>query len=199
MADQSPPAGEFFAAASDGDLISCFRSGDARALDALLVRYEAPLFHFLLGLLRDHHRAEDALQETWCKALERLDGVDPDHLRGWLFTVAYHQAMLTRRRQKNKTAATAPMPAADGRPEGLADPRPGPLHLAAQRDEVHRLRALVDKLPPAQREVIQLRVYEGKRFREIAAALDCPLNTALARMHEGLKRLRALWETKHDL
>ena len=38
---------------------------------------------------------------------------------------------------------------------------------------------------------------EGKRFREIAASLGCPLNTALARMHEGLKRLRLLWEQNH--
>jgi RNA polymerase sigma-70 factor, ECF subfamily len=48
-----------------------------------------------------------------------------------------------------------------------------------------------------QREVIRQRVYEGKRFREIAAALNCPLNTALSRMHEGLKRLRLLWEQDH--
>ena len=46
-------------------------------------------------------------------------------------------------------------------------------------------------------EVIRQRVYEGKRFREIAETLQCPLNTALARMHEGLKRLRLLWEKDH--
>ena len=45
--------------------------------------------------------------------------------------------------------------------------------------------------------MIRKRVYEGKRFREIAADLKCPLNTALARMHEGLKRLRLLWEAGH--
>ena len=45
--------------------------------------------------------------------------------------------------------------------------------------------------------MIRQRVYEGKRFREIAESLDCPLNTALARMHEGLKRLRRLWENEH--
>jgi RNA polymerase sigma-70 factor (ECF subfamily) len=40
-------------------------------------------------------------------------------------------------------------------------------------------------------------VFEGKTFREVAAALGCPLNTALSRMHEGLKRLRVLWEARH--
>ena len=55
----------------------------------------------------------------------------------------------------------------------------------------------MERLPAPQREVIRQRVFEGKRFHEIAAALGCPLNTALARMHEGLKRLRNLWRSEY--
>jgi RNA polymerase sigma-70 factor (ECF subfamily) len=175
---------------SDADLLARFRSGDDSALDTLLARYETPVFQFLVGILRDHHRAEDALQETFVRALERLDTVDPDHLRGWLFTVAYHQAMLARRRQQRHPLS--PLPG-----DGAADPTPGPLHQAAQADDARRVRELLERLPAPQQEVIRQRVYEGKRFREIAAALGCPLNTALARMHEGLKRLKLLWEQDH--
>jgi RNA polymerase sigma-70 factor (ECF subfamily) len=175
----------------DGELITRFRAGDAHALEALLQRYEAPLFQFLVGLLRDHHQAEDALQETWCRALTHLDGVDWVHLRGWLFTVAYHQAMLARRRQKGRTACPG------GPQEQLVDPASDPVIEAQKREELLRLRELLERLPDRQREVIQQRIYEGKRFREIADALDCPLNTALARMHEGLKRLRVLWGQGH--
>jgi RNA polymerase sigma-70 factor (ECF subfamily) len=171
----------------DAALLARFRSGDARALDDLFARYEADLFQFLAGLLRDHHRAEDALQETFVRALERLAGVDPAHLRGWLFTVAYHQAILTRRRQKRRPAGRL------GERAAVSDRRPGPEQLAEHRDDARRLLRLLEQLPVAQREVIRQRVYEGKPFREIAADLDCPLNTALARMHEGLKRLRLLW------
>src|SRR5262249_50270601 len=137
-----------------------------------------------------HHQAEDALQETFVRALERLDGVDPHHLRGWLFTVAYHQAMLARRRDRKH----APPGLGDG---VVADPHPGPQAQAERGDDAGRRRARLERLPDGQREVIRQRVYEGKRFREIAAALGCPLNTALARMHEGLKRLRTLWEAEH--
>ncbi len=177
---------------SDGGLLARFRSGDERALEAIFARYEGSLFQFLFGILRDHHLAEDVLQDTFVRALERLDGVDGNHLKGWLFTVAYHQAMLVKRRQKNRrVAAAAPSE------EAVADPGLGPLFQAEQQEEAHRLRALLEHLPVGQREVIRQRVYEGKRFREIAAALGCPLNTALARMHEGLKRLRLLWEQSH--
>jgi RNA polymerase sigma-70 factor (ECF subfamily) len=176
---------------SDATLLARFRAGEDTALDALCARYEGALFQFLFGMLRDHHRAEDALQETFVRALEKLDGVDPDHLRGWLFTVAYHQAMLTRRREKSRPAD----PLADFLE--VAGHEPDPFAHAENQDEARRLQGLLEQLPPAQREVIRKRVYEGKRFREIAADLKCPLNTALARMHEGLKRLRLLWEAGH--
>jgi RNA polymerase sigma-70 factor (ECF subfamily) len=175
----------------DALLLARFQGGDDGALDALLARHEAGLFQFLVGMLRDHHLAEDVLQETFVRALERLDGVDGDHLRGWLYTVAYHQALLARRKQKARPAIALAVSAEP------AEARSGPSEVAAQRDDARRVGRLLDRLPPAQQEVIRQRVYEGKRFREIAAALGCPLNTALARMHEGLKRLRLMWETDH--
>jgi RNA polymerase sigma-70 factor (ECF subfamily) len=174
---------------SDAELLTRYRQGEEAPLLALMERYEMPLYQFLVGMLRDHHRAEDALQETFVKALEHLDEIDPDHLRGWLFTVAYHQAMLLKRKQKTQ----APVPLG----EGLHDRGLSPLREAEQHDDARRLRELLDRLPAGQREVIRQRVYEGKRFKDIAATLGCPLNTALARMHEGLKRLRLLWEQEH--
>lgn len=176
---------------ADAALLARFLAGDGQALDAILERYETPLFQMLVGILRDTHLAEDALQETFVRALERLDGVDPEHLRGWLFTVAYHQAMLLRRRRQARPAVALRREAA------VPDPAPGPARRAEDRDEVRHLHTLLDKLPASQREVIRQRVYEGKRFREIAADLDCPLNTALARMHDGIKRLRLLMENDH--
>jgi RNA polymerase sigma-70 factor (ECF subfamily) len=175
---------------SDAELVRRFLAGEASALEELFERYEVPLFQFLVGMLRDHHQAEDALQETFVRALQRLDGVDPDHLRGWLFTVAYHQAMLARRKQKGRRAY--PLEGND-QPDGGSRPD----ERAERRENASLLRGLIEQLPPGQREVIRLRVYEGKRFRDIADSLQCPLNTALARMHEGLKRLRLLWEQNH--
>jgi RNA polymerase sigma-70 factor (ECF subfamily) len=176
---------------SDARLLVRFREGDETALTDILARYERPLYHFLLGVLKDHHLAEDTLQETVVRSLEHLDGVDGNHLKGWLFTVAYHQAMLVKRRQKVQYCPV------QEHTELVADAGPGPARQAEHNDDARRLLELLDQLPEGQREVIRQRVYEGKRFREIAAAIGCPLNTALARMHEGMKRLRLLWEQNH--
>ena len=176
---------------TDADLLARFRAGDASALDPLFARYEGPVFRFLFGVLRDHHAAEDALQETFVQALRKADAVAPDTFRGWLFTVAYRQAMLIKRKAKR-----LPAQADDLALVGLIGDEPADAR-AGTADEARHVRELLALLPAAQRAVIAARVFDGLTFREVAAALGCPLNTALARMHDGLKKLRELWEARH--
>ena len=175
---------------SDTELLARFRAGDDLALDPLFERYEGPVFRFLFGILKDHHGAEDALQETFVQALRHADGVNPETFRGWLFTVAHRQAVLSKRKSK-RLPAQADELALLGLVDRDAD------DLAGRADDARRIRELLDLLPDSQRAVIVARVFEGKKFREVAAALGCPLNTALARMHEGLKKLRLLWEADY--
>jgi RNA polymerase sigma-70 factor (ECF subfamily) len=174
---------------TDAELLTRFRAGDDAALGRLFERYEGPVFRFLFGVLKDHHQAEDALQETFVQALRKADAVDPATFRGWLFTVAYQQGMLQKRR-----ARRVPAPAAAGALLGLVADAPA----ADRADDLRTVAELLAQLPAAQREVIRLRVYDGLRFRDVAERVGCPLNTALARMHDGLKKLRALWEARHD-
>jgi RNA polymerase sigma-70 factor (ECF subfamily) len=176
---------------NDADLLARFRAGQAAALEALFARHEGPVFRFLLGLLRDHHAAEDALQDTFVQALRYVDSIAPEAFRGWLYTVAHRQALLLKRKAKR-----VPTPADDAALLGLVGD--GPADAAAERtDDARSVRELLGRLPEPQQAVIVARVYEGKTFREVAQTLGCPLNTALARMHEGLKKLRQLWEARY--
>lgn len=176
---------------TDASLLARFRAGDANALEPLFARYEEPVFRFLFGVLRDYHQAEDALQETFVQAIRKADQVEPDSFRGWLFTVAYRQAMLLKRKAKRLPAQADDFALLDLVGAEAADARLG------AADEARHVRELLDLLPDAQRAVIAARVFDGKTFREVAATLNCPLNTALARMHDGLKKLRQLWEARH--
>ena len=76
---------------------------------------------------------------------------------------------------------------ADGDPAVAAD----------AREAAAAVRGLLAQLPEPQQEVIRLRLFDGLKFREVADRLGCPLNTALARMHDGLNRLRTLWEQRY--
>lgn len=177
--------------ATDTELLTRFRAGDAGALEPLFGRYEGEVFRFLFGVLRDHHAAEDALQETFVQALRKADAVAGDTFRGWLFTVAYRQAMLLKRKAKR-----LPAQASDLSLLGLVGDEPSDAR-AGLADDARYIRDLLNQLPAVQRQVIAARVFDGLTFREVAAALGCPLNTALARMHDGLKKLRQLWEARH--
>ena len=175
---------------TDAALFARFRAGDGTALEPLFARYEGPVFRFLFGVLRDHPAAEDALQETFVQALRKADAVAPDTFRGWLFTIAYRQAMLLKRKAKRLPARADDLALLNLIGDEPADARAG------TADEARYVRGLLEQLPAAQRAVITARVFDGLTFREVAAALGCPLNTALARMHDGLKKLRQLWEAE---
>jgi RNA polymerase sigma-70 factor, ECF subfamily len=177
---------------SDAELLARSRGGESAALSALLDRYEGPVFRFLIGMLRDHHRAEDAIQETFVQALRRSDAADPETFRGWLFAVAHQQAVLQKRKDR-RVPTPADLPVLLGLP-ATGD---GPDAVAARADAAVVIRGLLGLLPAPQQAVIRLRVFDGLKFREVADRLGCPLNTALARMHDGMKALRALWEDRH--
>jgi RNA polymerase sigma-70 factor (ECF subfamily) len=178
-------------APTDTALLVRFRNGDSSALEPLFMRYEEPVFRYLFGVLKNHHAAEDALQETFVQAIRYAKTVSPDTFRGWLFTVAHRQAILLKRKEKR-----LPAQADDVLLLGLVDDDSAE-SVADRADDRRRVRELLNLLPSPQRHVIVARMFEGKKFREVAASLGCPLNTALARMHEGLKKLRQLWEARN--
>jgi len=173
-------------APTDAELVNRFvRQRDAEALDTLIRRYEEPLFRFLYGVLRDHHTAEDVLQETFVQALRSIEHIRPEGIRGWLFTVAYQQASLWKRRNRNWPVLlqeSVDLPSSATPEAELED-----------AEERSWLRECLQQLPAVQQEALVARYYQGKKFREIAAASGCPLGTVLARLHAGLKQLRHMW------
>jgi RNA polymerase sigma-70 factor (ECF subfamily) len=177
---------------TDAALLARFRAGDDTALGPLFDRYEGPVFRLLFGMLRDRHKAEDVLQDTFVQVLRFVDTADPASFRGWLFTVAHRQAALLKRREKRLPAA-APGDAL----LGLVDGGAAPESPATRAEDARLVGELLSALPAAQQAVIRLRIFDGMKFREVAEKLGCPLNTALARMHDGLKALRHLWELRH--
>lgn len=177
---------------TDADLLARFRGGDSDALAAIFERYESPVFRYLLGVLKDRHAAEDVLQETFVTVLRKADEVAPETFRGWLFTVAHQQAMLLKRKTKRLPAAVP-----DEHLLALIGVESDPAAVVAGTDSAAAVRSLLQQLPESHRQVIHLRVFDGLKFREVAERLGCPLNTALARMHDGIRTLRRLWEERH--
>ncbi len=157
---------------------------------AVVEQYELPLTRYATRLLRDNDAAHDVVQHAF---LQLCDAA-PDELRGrvapWLFTVCRNKAFDVLRRcgaeqrldeaEEYNVAARA------------ADPA-----LHAEADELNDLlRELVDELPTAQREVIEL-WSQGFSYREIAAVTGRKEGHVRLLNHRGLKRLRQHERVQH--
>jgi RNA polymerase sigma-70 factor, ECF subfamily len=158
---------------------------DPAIVAQLYERYGEDLRRFLVGLLRDIHLASDVLQTTFAKLAELGHTTREASRRGWLFRVAYHEAMLLRRRAA--MGETHLRRVAWSR-DAVAEPVD---QSVVRQETVDRMRQAIDELPPAQRQVVRMRIYEEKTFAVIAEKLQIPLGTALGRMHAATEKLRA--------
>jgi RNA polymerase sigma-70 factor (ECF subfamily) len=157
---------------------------DTAVVAALFADYEQELLSFLQGVLRDRQAASDVLQTTFAKLTERGHEVRQESRKAWLFRVAFHEAMLLKR--KAATGDRVLRQAAWTRPEAES----GADERLIRSEAAERVRAALDELPAEQRRIVRMKIYEEKTFAVIAAELNIPLGTALARMRSGLEKLR---------
>lgn len=159
--------------------------GRANAKIAGLFVDEGPkLRRFLLGILKDAALAEDALQATFVKALEKQPAGEADNWRAWLYKVALNQALAIRRKRGAEVRAMQSLGWL--RRSATGDPDP------AERERIERLqKALVD-LPVEQQAVVRERLASGKTFATIAEEQQLPLGTILTRMRAAMTALRVV-------
>jgi RNA polymerase sigma factor (sigma-70 family) len=163
---------------------------DSSVVAALYVAHGEELRRFLLGILRDSQLTADVLQATFVKMVERGHETKEASRKAWLFRVAYHEAMAYRRREGvggkvlRRIAADSPA----WNTSGAAGSADEPL---LRLESVQSVREALHELPPEQRQVVRMRIYDEKTFATIAKELKIPLGTALGRMRAALIKLRA--------
>ena len=137
-------------------------------------RHYAEIYRFVRRRTGDHHRAEELTQQVFADAAAalRADGRPP---LAWLYAIARRRfADFARRSAREPLGFDAPA-------AGEYGPR-----------LVEALRAALDQLPDAQREVVILKLWRGLRFAEIADRLGVSEEAARMRFSRGLATLRAV-------
>ncbi len=156
---------------------------------ALYLQHSEELRCFLVGLLRDSQLAADVLQATFVKMVQRGGETQVESRKAWLFRVAYHEAMAIRRREAVGEKIVKRIAEDRGSGENGAG-RSVPEDVLVRHESVERVREALEQLPPDQRQVVRMRIYEEKTFAVIAEELKIPLGTALGRMRSALIKLR---------
>ncbi len=186
-------------ASSDRVLLGRYLSGDRSAISQLIERHSRRVRDYIRMLVKDRDVAEDIFQETFIKAVRVIDEgryADNGKFLSWILRIAHNQVIdHFRARRQNKTLTEA---------EAGFDVL-GTLRLAektVEDDLVARqtecdVRALIELLPPEQREVVMMRYFAGASFKEIAEQTGVSINTALGRMRYALINLRRMIKEKN--
>lgn len=159
------------------------QTGDEEAFGELVERYQSRLRYYLHKMLRDAHRAEDALQEVWLdvfRAVPRL--TDAGAFRAWVYQIARTRAFREHRQRRLTAQALEDADVTDDTEDNFT---------AEDAEVIH---AALDELPAEQREVLVLRYIEDMSYEEIAGIVGCRVGTVRSRLHYGKSALREILE-----
>ena len=170
----------------DQALVERFRGGDRAAFDRLVRRYQRPIYWLARRYVGNDADAKDVAQRALVQAFVKVNELrDGASFRGWVYRVAAHLALNVVRDRKPQAALDEEVAAARSK---------GPLVPLIEDETQRRLRQAVTKLPPQQRLVVELRVFQELPFAAVAEIAECSENAAKVNFHHALARLRALMQ-----
>ena len=180
MHDFRPPP----AVSEDRELAIALRDGEEQAIRALYDRFGGLVFTVANRVLGDRQRAEEVTQHTFLQAWRNAESFEPGRdFAPWLATIARRAAIDVQRREQRRPAGSI----------DSADPGDGALVAlppsAEQIETVWSVRAAIEALDPAERDVVRLQHLEGWTHAQIAEQLGVAVGTVKSRSHRAHKRL----------
>jgi len=167
---------------SDKELVSRVRVGDQNAMGALYDRYSALVYAVALRVLADSAAAEDVLQEVFMQLWRNPTRFDASRgsLGAWLAVIARNRAIDALRKRRYESDIE----------DVVVSVEPD---LASQADRsraAKNVRDVLNGMPPAQRQALEMAFFEGLTHTEIATKIGEPLGTIKTRIRAGLLALR---------
>ena len=172
---------------SDAELLLRLRKRDREAWEELYAEYQPRLRGFAYRLAGNVHDADDLVQETFVRAVPRLDRLDPEtaDVGAYLFTTLRNLFLKqVERTKRQQPMAEVPEPVLPTPIED--DPERGTL-LRGQQDEVRLANA---RLQPRQRLVLALRELEDRSYAEIGELVDMKENAVAQLIFRARESLR---------
>jgi RNA polymerase sigma-70 factor (ECF subfamily) len=179
---------------SDEILVSRAKSGDTEAFVALSKRHANKVFQATYRVTRNRQDAEDALQDALLNAFTHMKNFEGrSSFSTWLTRIAINSALMILRKKRN--CSEIPIDGGDGLAGNLAawelrSPMDDPESHYVRGERHQSLRKAIRQLPPAYREVIQLRQAKEHSVREIAQSLGITVPAVKSRLARAKSALR---------
>jgi RNA polymerase sigma-70 factor (ECF subfamily) len=198
-----PPQNSDNLAPTDAVLVRRAMLGDAAAFELIIRRYNQRLYRLTRGILRNATEAEDAVQDTYLRAYERLaDFIGPHGFASWIGRIAINEA-LGRVRKRGRVISLDEYVGTNQRNisspiDSIGTAMPDPERLAASSELRHMLERAIDALPDDFRAVFILRAIEGMNVAETSDCLGIRPETVKTRFHRARRLLQDDLGAKFD-
>jgi RNA polymerase sigma-70 factor, ECF subfamily len=174
---------------SDDQLMEAVVNRESEALECIYLRYESLLRTVILGVIRDESEIDDILHDVLLQVWDQGGRYNPNErgLRGLLVTLARRRALDRLRRRAAYRRATESLKS------DVDNPLTNEITTTSSQLENNDLSALlkgvIQLLPEAQKEVVNLTFFKGMSQREIARQRHISLGTVKTRLHLAQRKL----------
>jgi len=179
------------------DLIRSAATGDAEALNRLLMRVQDVAWRFSTSVCGHADDTEDAMQEALIKTYRYVGRIrEPQAFRPWLYRTVRNACLMGRRKRvgepgRLQSLDETPLGPDGPAPPGATDPGKNPEQLADNAGLRRRLRKALRTLPGPYRAIVFLREMEGLSTREVADVMGMSEDNVKTRLHRARVQLQA--------
>src|SRR5438128_1988927 len=177
----------------DEDLVCSLRAGEEAAYEALLARFQQPVYNLAFRLLNEPGDASDVVQEVFLKVFRNVCHFRrQSSLKTWIYRITVNEAHNQRRwffRHRSREVGFDDQPE-QTRKRPVADSAKSPFDYVFDREKHMLIEAALARINPVFREVVVLRDIEGLSYEEISEVLQISLGTVKSRIMRGRESLR---------
>ena len=184
----------------DLGLVKRAKSGDYRAFDLLVLKYQSRLISTAFKFVKDVQIAEDIVQDSFIKAFKALDSFREDSsFYTWIYRIAVNTSknFLVSKKRKSELLNSDLSEEASYEIEPVETYSPEDLLQATQLKKV--IIETIDQLGEDSRTALTLRELDGLSYEEIADVVNCPVGTVRSRIFRGREVIdEAISQYKQD-
>jgi len=170
---------------NDKTLVERVQSGDKRAFELLVLKYQHRIYSLVSRMVRDADDVQDVVQEAFIKAYRALPNFRGESaFYTWLYRIAVNTAknhLVARSRRPQGIDVDVEEAEFMDNADGLRDIA-GPESTLATEQLKRVIDDAISGLPEDLRTALTLREFEGLSYEEIATVMDCPVGTVRSRI-----------------
>ena len=178
---------------TESELVSMLKQNNREAFEYLYDHYSSALYGIILKIVKDQDKAADVMQDAFLKIWKNMGSYNQEKgsLFTWILNVARNSA-IDKLRVEVKTEKVINwdlVKETDLAPVAIYNPAPATIDL----------RAIVEKLLPEKKLLIEMVYFQGYTHEEVSDKLSLPLGTVKSRIRKSLKELREVFDVKPQI